>query len=232
MSGSSTIGGNNNSRIQLKTKGEKVLVMEDWTDESWDDVTCSVNNGRFFGISGNTCNFVVDPPAVNEGDSTQNQKGTRAEVFNTLDFINKANRKLWKINPSAVKDSNFLNRFGVLPFDPTAVAKVEKKRSKTVEVAPTGAPPSVKFEVGDNGKTYLKVIGNGRVKVGLQLNVNDNPRRSGLAVREVKIQADDGEIFMKREWVTRATDRGIGVFSSGKKYEVKILGGVGRTTYS
>ena len=135
---------------------------------------------------------------------------------------------MWKINPSAGKDANFLNQFGVLPFDPTAVAKVEKKRSKTVEVSPTGAPPSVKFEVGDDGKTYLKVIGNGRVKVGLQLNVNDNPRRAGLAVREVKIQADDGEIFMKREWVTRATDRGIGVFSAGKKYEVKILGGVGR----
>ena len=229
LSGSSTTGGDNSSRIQLKTKGEKVLVMEDWTDESWDDVTCSVNNGRFYGISGNTCNFVVDPPAVNKGDSTQNQKGTRAEVFNTLDFINKANRKLWKINPSAVKDSNFLNRFGVLPFDPTAVAKVEKKKSRTVEVAPTGAPPSVKFEVGADGITYLKVIGNGRVKVGLQLNVNDNPRRAGLAVREVKIQADDGEIFMKREWVTRATDRGIGIFSAGKKYEVKILGGVGRT---
>ena len=45
VSGSSTVGGNNSSRIQLKTKGEKVLVMEDWTDESWDDVTCSVNNG-------------------------------------------------------------------------------------------------------------------------------------------------------------------------------------------
>ena len=228
LSGSSTIGGDNNSRIQLKTQGEKVLKMEDWTDESWDDVTCSVNNGRFYGISGRTCNFVVDAPIGNKEGSTQNQKGERAHVFNTVDWIRKADVKLWKINPSAGKDSNFLNRFGVLPFDPTAVAKIEKKRTKTVEVAPTGAPPTVKFEVGDDGKTYLKVIGNGRVKVGLQLNVNDNPRRAGLAVREVKIQADDGEIFMKREWVTRATDRGIGVFSAGKKYEVKILGGVGR----
>ena len=58
--------------------------------------------------------------------------------------------------------------------------------------------------------------------------MNDSPRRAGLAVREVKIQADDGEIFMKRDWVTRATDRGMGVFTAGKKYEVKILGGVGR----
>ncbi len=227
LSGSSTTGGDNSSRIQLKTKGEKVLVMEDWTDESWDDITCSVNNGRFYGISGNTCNFIVDPPA-NKPDSTRSQKGERAQVFNTIDFIKKANRKLWRINPSAGKDADFANQFGVLPFDPTEVAKIEKKKSKTIEVQPTGAPPSVKFEVGDDGITYLKVIGNGRVKVGLQLNVNDNPRRKGLALREVKIQADDGEIFMKREWVTRATDKGIGIFSAGKKYEVKILGGVGR----
>ena len=219
-----TLGGVNKSRIQLKTKGEKVLLMEDWTDESWDDLVCSVNNGRFYGISGSSCNFIVDPPAK-KANSTGTQKGERAHVFNTIDFIKKANRKLWKINPSAGKDADFSNQFGVLPFDPTEVAKVEKKRSKTVEVAPTGAPPSVKFEVGSDGKNYLRVTGNGRVKVGLELNVNDNPRRSGLALREVKIQADDGEILMKREWVTKATDRGIGIFSAGKKYEVKALGG-------
>ncbi len=238
LSSSSSSSGNS-STIKLKTKGDKVITVEDLPNQSagsagvgfFDDIICSVNNGRFFGISGSSCSFIVDPPVGNKGGSTQNQKGTRAEVFNTLDWIKKANRKLWKMNPShkGWNDADFVNKFGVLPFDPTAVAKIEKKRKRTVESVPTGAPPSVKFEVGDDGITYLKVIGNGRVKVGFQLNVNDNPRRAGLAVREIKIQADDGEIFMKREWVTRATDRGIGVFSAGKKYEVKILGGVGRT---
>ena len=38
-------------------------------------------------------------------------------VFNTIDFIDKADRPLWRINPGAGKDSDFLNRFGVLPFD-------------------------------------------------------------------------------------------------------------------
>ena len=237
--GTTTVGGSNNSNIILKTKGEKVIAMEDLPGQEagsggvggpgfFDDLICSVNNGRFFGISGSSCSFMVDPPIGNQADSSGSNEGERAHVFNTVDWMQRANRKLWKINPGAGQDGDFLNQFGVLPFDPTAVAKIEKKRSRTVEVEPTGAPPSVKFEVADNGITYLKVIGNGRVKVGLQLNVNDNPRRAGLAVREVKIQADDGEIFMKRAWVTRATDRGIGVFSSGKKYEVKILGGVGR----
>ena len=41
--------------------------MEDWTDESWDDLVCSVNNGRFFGISGSSCSFMVDPPAKKGG---------------------------------------------------------------------------------------------------------------------------------------------------------------------
>ncbi len=77
--------------------------------------------------------FMVDPPVGNKGGSNQSQKGTRAEVFNTLDWISRANRKLWKINPVAGADSDFISRFGVLPFDPTEVAKVEKKRSKTVE---------------------------------------------------------------------------------------------------
>ena len=205
---------------KLKLKGERVLAMEDSSDADYNDIECSTTLGKFYDISGTTCKFSIPtPPPLPKQDSTIKQEGNRAKVFNTIDFINKANRKLWKINPSVVRDGNFLNQFGVLPFNPAAVADVKKNTEKSI----------VKFEVGDNGKTYLNVSGSGRVKVGLRLNVNDNPRRAGLAVREVKIQADDGEIFMKREWVTRATDRGIGVFTAGKKYEVKILGGVGRT---
>ena len=225
LSGSSTTGGNNSSRIQLRNKGEKVIQVEDIPGTEmggggigvyWDDLICSVNNGRLFGISGNTCNFVVDPPIGNKENSTGSQKGERTQVFNTVDFINKANRKLWKINPGVARDGDFINQFGVLPFDPNSVA--QKRNDKS----------TVKFETGEDGKTYLKVNGTGRVKVGLRLNVNDNPRRAGLAVREVRIKADDGEIFMKRAFVTRATDKGIGVFTAGRRYEVKILGGVGR----
>ncbi len=202
---------------KLKLKGEQVLTMEDSSDEDYNDLECSASIGRFYDISGTTCKFSIPtPPPAPKQDSNINQKGNRAEVFNTVDFIKKANRKLWKINPGAGKDADFLSRFGVLPFDPNSVS--QKRNDKSI----------VKFEVGDDGKTYLNVSGSGRVKVGLRLNVNDNPRRSGLAVREVRIKADDGEIFMKREWVTRATDKGMGIFTAGKKYEVKILGGVGR----
>jgi len=232
-SGSSTTGGNNSSRIKLRNRGEKVIEVEDipGTDAGgggvgvyWDDIIISVNNGRLFGISGNTCSFTLDAPVGDKGGSTL--KGERAHVFNSVDWIKKANRKLWKMNPSAGKDSNFINRFGILPFDPTEVAKIEKKVKKTVEVAPTGAPPRVKFEVGNDGKNYLKVIGNGRVKVGFEMDVDDGTRgRWGWAVREVKIKADDGEVILKRSGARFEKLSGTGTFSSGKKYLIKSLGG-------
>ena len=57
--------------------------------------------------------------------STQSTGEKPSEIFNTLDYINKADRKLYRINPNAGKDSNFLNRFGVLPFNPAAVEREE-----------------------------------------------------------------------------------------------------------
>ena len=263
LSGSSTVGGtvggNNNSAIQLRTKGKNVIQMEDIPDNFsagtggtndeayfYKDVVCTSTKGEFYNLQGRKCKYRI-PFKGNLPDSST-QKGDRAHVFNTVDFIKKADRKLWKINPSAGKDADFFNRFGVLPFDPTAVAKIKKKRKKTVEIEPTGAPPRVKFEVGSDGKNYLKVMGNGRVKVGFEMNVNDNINISGLALKEVRIQADDGEILMARKeesvnvrpWMSRrrrnfiktqttiatiSKHTGIGIFSAGKKYEIKTLGG-------
>jgi len=218
LSGSSTIGGDNSSRIQLKTQGEKVLKMEDWTDESWDDVTCSVNNGRFYGISGNTCNFVVDPPAK-KPDSTQ--KGERAHVFNTVDWMQKANRKLWKINPGVSKDGDFLNQFGILPFDPTAVGKIEKKVTRDVVKE---SKTTVKF-LQENGKNYMKVTGTGKAKVFFELNVNDRPGISSLALTEIKIKANDGDVVLRRDPNRRyANERASGEFTAGRTYLVKTIG--------
>ena len=223
--GNTTAGGNNTSNIRLRNKGEKVIEVEDipgtfagggGVGVYWDDIIISVNNGRLYGINGSACNFTLDAPVDNKGGSTL--KGERSHIFNTVDWIKNANRKLWKMNPGAGKDSNFISRFGVLPFDPTEVAKIEKK----VPVV----PPSVKFEVGDDGKTYLKVIGKGRVKVGLEMDVDDEVgNRFGAAVREVKIQSDDGEIILKRTGARFEKLNGTGTFTSGKKYLIKSLGG-------
>ena len=47
--------------------------------------------------------------------SGPNSEIVRSEVFNTIDWINKANRKLWRTN---INDrGGFINQFGVCPFD-------------------------------------------------------------------------------------------------------------------
>ena len=67
---------------------------------------------------------------------------TDKEIFNTLDYINKADRKLWRINPRANRDADFANRYGVLPFNPAAGPKTDGKRKPTI-VPPK--KPSVKI---------------------------------------------------------------------------------------
>jgi len=40
-------------------------------------------------------------------------------VFNTVDYISKANRTLWRINPSASTNDSLIHRLGIAPFDTT-----------------------------------------------------------------------------------------------------------------
>jgi hypothetical protein len=42
-----------------------------------------------------------------------------SNVFNTIDYIDKANRRLWRTNPTATATSNIADRYGVSPFDTT-----------------------------------------------------------------------------------------------------------------
>jgi len=126
--------------VRLRTQGEAVLGMEDAGGTEYNDLVCSVSVGRFYDINGDTCKFIVDPPPKKASSTTSTgEKGQY--VFNTVDWIGKANRPLWKINPGAGRDSNFINRFGILPFDPTAVGEVEKERKDQALVE---SPPTVK----------------------------------------------------------------------------------------
>ena len=241
--------GSNNSAIKLRNKGKNVIEMEDiptdfsagtggTNDEAFffKDIVCSATDGEFYNIQGRKCKFRI-PSLLQQGilpESTGNQKGERAHVFNTVDWIKRANRKLWKMNPLAGKDCNFLNQFGVLPFDPT---KVEKKVKKTVEAKPIEAPPSVNFEVGDDGKNYLKVTGDKKVKIVFQMDVDRVGNNFGAPLLEARIQCDGstsghlfsntgGEVILRRtSIVKRETIRATGIFSPGKKYLVRALGG-------
>ena len=206
--------------VKLKTLGEAVLGMEDAGDNDYNDLQCSASVGRFYDINGDICKFIVDPPPKKASSTTSTgEKGKY--VFNTVDWINKANRPLWKINPGAGRDSNFINRYGVLPFDPTGVGEVVKDRKDQALVE---APPTVKF-LKEDGKDYIQVVGIGKVKVFFEMNIDDNPRRSGLALREIKIKADDGDVILRRGEKTHAHEKGSGTFTAGQKYLVKTTGG-------
>ena len=205
---------------KLKLKGEQVLAMEDSSDDDFNDLECSASVGRFFDINGNDCKFIIDPPPKKAPSTTSTgEKGKY--VFNTVDWISKANRPLWKINPGAGRDSNFINRYGVLPFDPTAVGKIDKQATKKVI---TESKTAVKF-LREDGKNYLKVTGVGKAKVFFELNVNDRPGISSLALTEIKIKADDGNIILRRDPNRRfAKEKGSGTFTAGQKYLVKTIG--------
>jgi len=207
-------------RARLKTLGESVIGMEDSKDSDFNDLICSSSVGRFYDINGDSCKFIVDPPPKPAPSTTSTgEKGKY--VFNTVDWISKANRPLWKINPGAGRDSNFINRFGVLPFDPTAVGKIDKQGTKEVL---TESKATVKF-LRENGKNYMKVSGTGKVKVFFEMNINDRPGISSLALSEIKIKADDGDIILKRDVNRRyANEKGSGTFTAGQKYLVKTIG--------
>jgi len=222
---SSDVRYNNTKNIKLRTKGETVLQMEDIPHVSveeqkviYDDVVCSVSQGKFYDINGSTCKFTLNRPS--EAPSSTESDGITT-IFNTADWIQKANRQLWKINPGAGKDASFLNKFGVLPFDPTPVSKVQKK--VTYDLVKE-SKATVKF-LREDGKNYMKVTGTGKAKVFFELNVNDRPGISSLALTEIKIKANDGDVILRRDPNRRyANERASGEFTAGQKYLVKTIG--------
>ena len=66
-------------------------------------------------------NATVDVPRASAPSTIRNEN-----VFNTVDYISKANRTLWRTNPTASLTSGLLDRYGICPFDTSsAEAQVE-----------------------------------------------------------------------------------------------------------
>ena len=99
-----------------------------------DDMQVRVNRGTFtasnkkvirgVGPQGNQkrgtfdLTFRVNARTESGGSSSSSSGFEMEEVFNTKKSINDADRKLWRINPEAGRDGDFISRFGVLPFNP------------------------------------------------------------------------------------------------------------------
>jgi hypothetical protein len=81
------------------------------------DASIRIEKGKFFNIRGNKCSFVVGepiPPAPPSPPSPNSPIQVK-KVFNTLDYISKANRTLWRTNVNGA--GGFINEFGICPFD-------------------------------------------------------------------------------------------------------------------
>ena len=100
-------------KIKLRTSGQNVLQMEESTDNDWQDLVCTVSGGRFIKIKGNKCKLIFDAPPKTQTGS--NQKSVSGTIFTTTDYINGADRKLWRTN--VYGRGGFLNEYGVCPFD-------------------------------------------------------------------------------------------------------------------
>jgi hypothetical protein len=52
-------------------------------------------------------------------EKTLVSSNSQTRIFNTIDYINKADRTLWRTNPSVGRDGDFLHQYGITPFDST-----------------------------------------------------------------------------------------------------------------
>ena len=233
----------------IESSGKSNVIFADLTSSTNDNddmqIRCGSgeftpsNKRRVFGDKGRSTydlKFRVEgvAPEKETGRSTQSTGDKPEVVFNTLDYINKADRKLWKINPDAGRDSDFLNRFGVLPFNPAAVEREEVP--VPVKSPPQPKPKASIIKRGD--ELFLKVTGGGRVKVDFRLKVDDNLVTSGVFAREIVIKTDDNDLKLKRDLRVvryrkgtglsgkeKETITGSGTFTGGKTYRIKVLGG-------
>ena len=66
-----TKGGNLDSNIRLRTKGQNVLQMEEWTDNDWQDIVCAASKGKFYEFKGNKCKYVLEGDLISKGSLSE-----------------------------------------------------------------------------------------------------------------------------------------------------------------
>ena len=176
---------------------------------------------------------IVDPKT---GESLERSDIEKALVFNTKKFIDRADRKLYRMRPDVGPFGDFFNRDGITPFNPVELDKEIPAVPPTVPPTPF-VKPKAKF-IRRDGKTFLKVIGNGKVNIGFKLKTDDNFVTSGVFAREVKVSADGPDVILKRKVIgvggrgnstgrikEKETIKESGVFTAGKEYRVRSIGG-------
>jgi hypothetical protein len=93
------------------------LVLEERRDD-WNDYVILTSIGQWTRID-------EQPPTKSVVTSTPSAI-KNVNIFNTVDYIGKANRTLWRTNPTASATSRVLDRYGICPFD-TTTAEAQKQ---------------------------------------------------------------------------------------------------------
>lgn len=111
--------------------------------------------------------------------------------------------------------------------------QIEKKifRSKDFQVplvtkttVAEDVPPGGMF-LKEGGKYFLLAGGNDLVEIDFVLDYDDNPNTAGIALDNLKLQSENGELFFDRK---KKKEKGsvklTGTFKSGNKYAIEING--------
>ena len=120
------------------------------------------------------------------GKSTESEGTQTREIFNTVDYINKANRQLWRTN--VYQRGGFINDYGVCPFD----TKLELKDNPYAGDHKI-VWPNVNFPIDGNYVIEVQVDDNVDLTIGDQVNLvkkgfDDNGHSTGIlrATRFIK----------------------------------------------
>ena len=134
-----------------------VTTIEDSQRAGWLTGLGYVKEGTaFYAPTDPTDTPTTEPAAKPTSNPIQN-----ANVFNTVDYIDKANRPLWRTNPTATATSNIIDRYGICPFDTTTAEAQTTSYAGTHTIVwnninfPVDGDYRIEIAVDDNVTLYI-----------------------------------------------------------------------------
>tara|TARA_B100000287_G_scaffold300004_1_gene283154 strand:+ start:681 stop:4778 length:4098 start_codon:yes stop_codon:yes gene_type:complete len=149
---------------QAKLRHEMAVDSVTIGDVKWERPWPRISGGkvRSMAISDKTYVINIPAPPANQQSSTSSQDDKLYKVFNTVDFIDKANRPLWRTN--VYGRGGFINQYGVCPFD-TAITLEDNPYSGTHTITwnnvhfPIDGNYNIGVQVDDNVKLIIESKG-------------------------------------------------------------------------
>jgi len=141
------------------------------------------------GRSGTETHLVtIDAPPKPVVKSTKSQEMEISKVFNTIDYMNKANRPLWRTN--VINKGGFINEYGVCPFD-TRVTLDDNPYAGTHTIRWN----NIKFPIDGNYDIGIQVDDN------VTLHIEDPTRGTKETIRKIGFAGDTNTSTGKSNYV-------------------------------